>query len=150
MILRNCFMETVRYSVLELKPAALDFYYRDIRSIIKLRVYFRSPLPWQKSSCRMVCNSESVVSVRSNSGPTFGSRAPFTHWSWDDTTRLIRASEICEHTTTSYGRLGHVGLLCSGICSTHGFITLCPTSEMRRALVQFKYLRTGIRPLICF
>lgn len=57
-----------------------------------------SPLPWQKSSIRMVCRSASVVRVRSNSGPTFGSRAPFTHWSWDDVTRFIRASEIYPHT----------------------------------------------------
>lgn len=60
----------------------------------------RSPLLWQKSSCRMVCIRESVLRVRSNSGPTFGSRAPFTHCSWDDVTRLIRASEICIHTHT--------------------------------------------------
>lgn len=59
-----------------------------------------SPLPWQKSSIRMVCSSESVVRVRSNSGPTFGSRAPLTHWSWDDVTRFIRASEIYTHTHT--------------------------------------------------
>lgn len=57
-----------------------------------------SPLPWQKSSCKMVWSSESVLRVRSNSGPTFGSRAPFTHWSWDDVTRLIRASEIYTNT----------------------------------------------------
>lgn len=58
----------------------------------------RWPLLWQKSSCRMVCIRESVLRVRSNSGPTFGSRAPLTHCSWDDVTRLIRASEICPHT----------------------------------------------------
>lgn len=59
--------------------------------------FVRSPLPWQNSSCRMVWSSESVLRVRSNSGPTFGSRAPFTHCSWDDVTRLIRASEIYKH-----------------------------------------------------
>ena len=60
----------------------------------------RWPLPWQKSSWRMVCIRESVLRLRSKSGPTFGSRAPFTHCSWDDVTRLIRASEICTHTHT--------------------------------------------------
>lgn len=44
----------------------------------------------------MVCSSESVLRLRSKSGPTFGSWVPFTHWSWEDVTRLMSASEICK------------------------------------------------------
>lgn len=90
----------------------------------------------------MVCSSESVLRVRSNSGPTLGSRAPFTHWSWDDVTRFTRASEIYTNVEK---------LKCAGWDLFHwlSFITYCLTSEMKHALVQFKHLRLRIRLLVC-